>query len=72
MRKHHQYHVIAVGTILAVLLLSGCGEGGGPDLTPLGNGLAFIGLGIVLAAFIRVLGDQWSKPKKEENDEKPQ
>ncbi len=64
----------AVAISLLAVALSGCSTSSGPDLTPLGNGLAFIGLGIVLAAFIRVLGDQWTKPKPKPEDthEKPQ
>lgn len=35
------------------LVLSGCS--GGPDMGPIGGGLAVIGLGIVAAAVIRTL-----------------
>jgi len=68
MRIHRKIAVaiLAVGTLLVALLLSGCGASSGPDLTPLGNGLSVIGLGIVLAAFIRVLGNKWAAPEKPE------
>jgi len=56
--------ILVIGALSLALLMSGCSGDGGPDLTPLGNGLAFIGLGIVLAALIRVLGNQWTKPSK--------
>ncbi len=68
--------VITRVSLFIVLLLSGCeGVDNGPDFTPLGNGLAFIGLAIVLAALIRVIGGQWAAPtktRKEESDEKLQ
>ena len=40
--------------LLLPLLLAGCTEG--PDMGPVGGGLAIIGLGIVLAAAILALG----------------
>ena len=37
------------------VVLAGCG-GGGPDMSPVGGGLAVIGLGIIVAAFVRSYG----------------
>lgn len=75
MTKNHNFAIalFVAATLFVALLLSGCGVSGGPDLTPIGNGLALIGLGIVLGAFVLVLGNQHSKPPIRENsDEKPQ
>lgn len=62
--------------ILPVLLiLAGCEATGGPDLGPVRDGLGLIGLGIVLAAFIRMLGRQPAKPADEgrpPREEEPQ
>jgi len=47
--------VVIACTILMLPLLSGCGGGICPpsiDLSPVGGGLTFLGLGIVLAAII--------------------
>ena len=41
--------------VFMVALLSGCGSGGAPDMGPVGGGLSVIGLGIVVAAFIRAV-----------------
>jgi hypothetical protein len=56
--------VSASSTLLLLPLLGGCGGGGGGstpvDLGPIGAGLTFIGLGIVLSAIISL----FSGPKK--------
>ena len=64
--------LVVVGAVLLALAMAGCTPGDGLDLTPIGNGLGVIGLGIVLAAFIRVLGEQWNKPpERRKTDAKP-
>jgi hypothetical protein len=56
--------ITMVGTVFLALSMSGCGGGGGlpipVDLSPIGAGLTFIGLGIVLSAIISL----FSGPKK--------
>ena len=48
--------VIVAGTLLVAVFLSGCGGGGGVpipvDLSPVGGGLTFLGLALVLSAII--------------------
>ena len=41
--------------IVLVVLLSACSAGGAPDMGPVGGGLSVIGLGIVVAAFIKAV-----------------
>jgi len=41
--------------ILIIALLSACSTGGAPDMGPVGGGLSVIGLGIVVAAFIKAV-----------------
>lgn len=53
--------VLVTGMLYIAIFLSGCrGDGGGaapaPDMSPVGNGLSFIGMGIVLAAIISLIG----------------
>ena len=59
MRNHQiAVAVVIIETILLSLVLSGCGGTPvpvAPDLSPIGGGLTFIGLGIVLAAIIGLL-----------------
>ncbi len=67
--------IVASAALFLLPALSGCQATGGPDMSPVGKGLAVIGLGIVLAAFIRVLAKPLSrlKPsKRKESDEEPQ
>ncbi|TSA31285.1 MAG: hypothetical protein D4R65_11395 [Verrucomicrobiaceae bacterium] len=55
--------VAVASTLLLLPLLGGCAGGGCPipmDLSPIGAGLTFIGLGIVLSAIISL----FSGPKK--------
>jgi len=56
--------ITVVGTLAIALSMSGCGGGGGLpipiDLSPIGGGLTFLGLAIVLAAIIGLFGG----PKK--------
>jgi len=56
--------LVAIGVF--GLVLAGCSTPSGPDLSPIGNGLVVIGLSIVLAALIRLLGR-----RRESDDEKP-
>ena len=47
--------VTAAGSLFIAVFLSGCGGGGVPipiDLSPIGGGLTFLGLAIVLSAII--------------------
>jgi hypothetical protein len=47
--------ITAVGTTFIAVFMSGCGGGGLPipiDLSPVGSGLTFLGLAIVLSAII--------------------
>lgn len=58
-----------------LLVLTGCDATAGPDLGPVRDGLGLIGLGIVLAAFIRVLGSKPTFPpgeRREAHEEGPQ
>ena len=67
--------ILVIGALSLALLMSGCSGDGGPDLTPVGNGLALIGFGIVLAAFVLVLGGLLTRPKlsnRKDNDEEHQ
>ena len=41
--------------IVMAALLSACSAGGAPDMGPVGGGLSVIGLGIVVAAFIKAV-----------------
>lgn len=56
--------ITMVGTLFLAVFMTGCGGGGGlpipVDLSPIGAGLTFIGLGIVLSAIISL----FSGPKK--------
>ena len=56
--------ITVVGTLAIALSMSGCNGGGGVpipiDLSPIGGGLTFLGLAIVLAAIIGL----FSGPKK--------
>jgi uncharacterized transporter YbjL len=56
--------ITSVGALFIAVFMSGCGGGGGLpipiDLSPIGAGLTFIGLGIVLSAIISL----FSGPKK--------
>jgi hypothetical protein len=38
-------------TLLTMIPIAGCSRSG-PDMSPIGGGLAVIGLGIIIAAFI--------------------
>lgn len=64
----------ALSLLPLVAVLTGCEATGGPDLSPVRDGLGLIGLGIVLAAFIRVLGRQSAKPsdQRRPSHEEPQ
>ncbi|MEI6337290.1 MAG: hypothetical protein WCQ57_01745 [Verrucomicrobiota bacterium] len=47
--------ITVVGTLFLAVFMSGCGGGGLPipiDLSPVGSGLTFLGLAIVLSAII--------------------
>jgi len=47
--------VTTAGTLFIAVFMSGCGGGGLPipiDLSPVGSGLTFLGLAIVLSAII--------------------
>ena len=48
--------ITMVGTVFLAVFMSGCGGGGGLpipiDLSPVGSGLTFLGLAIVLSAII--------------------
>jgi len=56
--------ITMIGTLFIAVFMTGCGGGGGVpipvDLGPIGAGLTFIGLGIVLSAIISL----FSGPKK--------
>ena len=59
----HKLALSVSSTLLLLPLLGGCAGGGLPipvDLSPIGAGLTFIGLGIVLSAIISL----FSGPKK--------
>lgn len=60
--------VLVVGAVFTVL--AGCQPtGSGVDLTPIRDGLSFVGLDIVLAAIIGLVGRSRTKDR-EEPDEK--
>jgi len=67
MRTKLSVAITVVETLLIALLLSGCGGGGEsspvPDMSPVGDGLSFIGLGLVLAAIIGLIGILIRPPK---------
>jgi len=48
--------ILVTGVVFVSIFLSGCGGGGGGpipvDLSPVGGGLTFLGLAIVLSAII--------------------
>jgi hypothetical protein len=48
----------SLGALLLTLLLNACEKGGSstPDMSPVGDGLSLIGMGIVLAAIIGLIG----------------
>jgi hypothetical protein len=48
------------------LAMAGCETKSGPDLTPIGNGLGIIGLSLVLAAIIRLLGHRRNKDHEDD------
>jgi hypothetical protein len=49
---------VSLGALLVTLLLNACAGGGSstPDMAPVGDGLSLIGMGIVLAAIIGLIG----------------
>ena len=62
------FAVIVTGMLFVATFLSGCrGDGGGaapaPDMSPVGNGLSLIGMGIVLASIIGLIGIISGRPK---------
>ncbi len=59
--------VIVTGMLFVAIFLSACGGEGGappppPDMSPVGDGLSFVGMGIVLAAIINLIGILTGRP----------
>ena len=47
---------LVVGFTVIALLVGCSGGGGGPSMEPIGDGLSFIGIGLVVMALVFVLG----------------
>ena len=64
MKRYYQLTVavLVTGMLFVAIFLSGCSGGGGgaptppPDMSPIGDGLSYVGMGIVLSAIISLIG----------------